>query len=275
MSDELKRIAILGTAPSWKQCPWHDEGLIIAGLNDAHVLGYPRVNVWFDLHPTTHWFLYDKANPPTQDQVPTGTYLRPKGHREWLKHAPIPVFLHEARPDWPTSQTFPKQKVLDFWKPYWPMRLDRKGNVVDGPDYEASSPAWMYMWAVMEGFREIGIYGIHLATEWEYLQQRPNLEFLIGVGAGLGVKHLIPERAPICQGAFQYGYQPKHDSAWEPVQRRIDALKHEYGQIEKRLKQLAWHRRSEKADLLTRKTTVEVELTDAQMQLHHLRMKVA
>lgn len=271
---ELKRCAILGTAPTWKMCPWGDRGLHIFGLNDAHVLGYPRVDAWWDLHPPSHWFFYDKAHPPTADQVPVGTYLRPVGHKDWIKHAGIPVFLHEARADWPTTVTFPKDKVLDFWKPYWPLRMDRKGVISEGKDYEASSPAWMYMWAVMEGYREIGIYGIHLATEWEYLQQRPNLEFLMGVGAGLGVKHIIPARAPICQGTFQYGYEPKTDTAMEPAQRRIAQLKHELRVNSSNAAGLAWYAVGAKADLAARRSQIEVELMDAQMELAHVRTRV-
>jgi hypothetical protein len=276
MADEaLKRIAIVGTAPSWKQVPWADQGLLIAGLNDAYVLGQPRADLWFDLHPPSHWLFYDKAQPPTIDQVPPGTYLRPNGHREWIASRPFPVFLHEARPDWPNSRRFPREAVLAFWKPYWPFRVNRQGLVSDGPDYEASSPAWMYMWAVMEGFREIHIYGIHLATEWEYLRQRPNMEFLMGVGAGLGVKHILPETAPLCRSGFQYGYEVKDDAKLEPLQRRVEAAKFELAQLQQRGAGLRWYDRGRQTDLQARRAIVDLELQDAQMALRQQRIRVA
>ena len=271
----LKRCAIVGTAPSWRQTPWQDPGLHILGLNDAYVLGQPRADVWFDLHPSNRWLFYEQGKPPFIDDVSPGTYLRPKGHREWLSQRTFPVFLLEAKPEWPTSRTFPKPQVLDFWQPFWPYRVDRKATVQPGGDYETSSPAWIYMWAVAEGYREIHIYGIHLSTEWEYLEQRPNLEFLMGVGAGLGVKHILPTAAPICRGTFQYGYEPKATTRLEPMQRRIERLKHEGALIAKRLGQLRWYDRAEKQDVLARKAVVDLELQDAQMVLRQQRMKVA
>ena len=97
----------------------------------------------------------------SQAEVPLGVYLRPEGHLHWLQTRGFPVYLSEARKDYPTSRPFPKQAVLDFWAPYWPLRLSRRGVIQPGPDYEVSTPAWMLMHAVAEGYTEIHIYGIH------------------------------------------------------------------------------------------------------------------
>lgn len=271
----LKRCAIVGTAPSWKQTPFHDPNLHIFGLNDAYSLGQPRADAWFDLHPVHRWFMYDRAHMPTIDQVPPGTYLRPQGHRDWLRTRPFPVFLLEAQADIPTSQRFPREQVLEFWKPYWPYRVQRDGTVTAGGEYTMSSPAWMYLWAVANGYREIHIYGIHLSTEWEYLRQRPNLEFLMGVGAGLGVKHVLPASTPLCRADFEYGYDLKPDVIAEPTQRRIDAARFELQQIAKARARVAWWDRARRADLDARQAVVDVELLDAQLQLKQLQQKVA
>ena len=276
MSDEqpLRRCAILGTANSWRQCPWHDTSLEIFGLNDAHVLGYARVDRWFDLHHFSHFVFYDRQRPPDPRAVPPGTYFRPKGHLEWLKRLTIPLFLHEAHPAYPTSVTFPRDEVLTYWHRFWPWRISRAFQVSEGPDYEMSSPAWMFMWAVMAGYTEIHIYGIHLSTEWEYLKQRPNLEFLIGVAAGLGVRVVLPDVVKLCKGTFQYGYQPKDDVLLEPTQKAIDYLKTESAHLRKQLQSFAWYQRGPKANVASRLQTLELELSDQHMQLSQLRARV-
>jgi len=255
-------------------CPWHDKGLEIFGLNDAWVLGYPRVNAWFDLHPPSAFVFYDRQRPPDPRTIPAGTYLRPQGHLEWLKAQPIPVFLQQARPDWPNSVTFPKDEVLAFWSKFWPWRVDRKGKASMGKDYEVSSPSWMLMWAVQQGYTEIHIYGIHLSTEWEYLQQRPNLEFLIGVAAGLGVHIVLPDTVPICQAKFTYGYQTKADASQEPIQRQIDVLKRHAQKTQAKLQTLPWWARGEKKDLLARLAHLDLELKDAHDDLARERVRV-
>jgi len=270
----LKKCAILGTAASWKQCPWGDKDLEIFGLNDAHVLGYPRVDAWWDLHPLSAFVFYDRNHPPDPRTIPAGTYLRPQGHLEWLKKQKMPVYLQQARPDWPSSRTFPKDEVLAFWSKFWPWRVDRHGKASAGKDYEVSSPSWMLMWAVAQGYTEIHIYGIHLSTEWEYLQQRPNLEFLIGVAAGLGIKIVLPDIVPICQAKFTYGYETKADASLQPVQLQIDSLKRQAQKTHAAIMKLPWWARAEKADLQTRLAHLDIELKDAHDDLARERVRV-
>lgn len=275
MSNELKRCAILGTAPSWRQCPWNDPTLEIFGLNDAWVLGYPRVNAWFDLHPFSAFAYYERGKPLDARTIPAGTYLRPNGHLEWLAQQKIPVYLQHAKPEWAHSITFPRDEVLAFWSRFWPWRVTRKGVVSQGEDYEVSSPAWMFMWAVANGFTEIHIYGIHLATEWEYLQQRPNLEFLIGVAAGLGIKVVLPDQVPICQSRFRYGYEPKADTAVEPWKKAAEWLQYEAKTLKQRRAHTPWYRFRQRADLEARAARVRLELLDTQQMMQRERTRVA
>lgn len=270
MADELKRCAILGTAPTWTQCPWNDPTLTIMGLNDAYVLGYPRADIWWDLHNLKHMTFHERGKPVPAEEAPVGSYLRPHGHLEWLASRPTPVFLQQARPDWPTSVTFPKDAVLAFWAKFWPWRVDRQGVVQPGKDYEVSTPAWMYMWAVMEGYTEIHIYGVHLATEWEYLQQRPNLEFLIGVAAGLGVKTVLPTVVPICQAKFQYAYEPKADLPHQALRRKLDEQNQWQHVLDRDAKAVPWYRPGRKRDLTAQARRLKIERMDLAMQADRL-----
>lgn len=267
----LKRCAILGTAQSWTQCPWADQTLETWTLNDGYVLGMPRISRHYDIHP----FHQMQFRPAEQrvigssqaHEVQIGAYLRPTTHLEWLRTRPFPVFLNQARTDYPTSQTFPIDQILEFFKPHWPWRLTRKGQIVPGGDYEVSTPSWMLMHAIMEGYGEIHIYGIHLATEWEYLQQRPNFEWLLGFAAGRGAKIVLPASAPICKAAYRYAFELKADLPQQRLSQQMAKIKQEGAQLKQELATVPWYRPGRKKDLSTRVQTLDIELLDARHEL--------
>lgn len=261
----LKRCAIIGTAPSWKQCPWQDTSMEVWGLNDGYLLGVPRADRWYDLHPI-HQMNFRPTGQrvvPVEQAPPVGVYLRPEGHLEWLQSRPCPVYVQAARPEWPTSRTFPRDEILAFFRPYWPLRYQKNGAVTPGPDYEVSTPAWMLMHAIVENFSEISVWGIHLATAWEYQIQRPNMEWLLGLAAGLGIKVILPERAPICKSSYRYAYEPKADLPAQAVQRKIEAIKAEGLKLRHQHAKLPWRAFSTKRDLEARLQALDTTLLDA------------
>lgn len=268
----LKRCAIIGTAQSWNQCPWNDKTLEVWCLNDAYLIGVPRADRWFDLHPF-HQMIFREANQrvvPATDVIPLGAYMRPHGHLDWLRTRPFPVYLQEHKPDWPNYRKFPIAALLEFFRPYWPYRRTRQGAIELGKDYETSSPALMVMLALMEGYREIHVYGIHLATQWEYVEQRPNFEWLLGLAAGLGVKIVLPEATPICQAKFRYAYEPKADLPLQEAERMIQRIKAEGATLHQAIAKLPWHAWEKKKDLTTRLKQLDVDLADARGQQSRL-----
>src|SRR6185436_3543195 len=180
--DSLDRIAIVGTAPSWRMTPWHDAGLHIASLNDAYQMdGFERVDEWYDMHPLDKFHLVPEP-PPGQKpiiyahQIPIGSYVRPSKHLDWLATQTIPIWLHPdhatqlpASATWPSARAFPRAALEEEFGRYF-----------------TSTPGWMLAHAISRGAREIHIYGIHLSTESEYMEQRPNFEYLIGRVLGRG-----------------------------------------------------------------------------------------
>lgn len=264
----LKRCAIIGTAQSWRDAPWQDQTLEMWCLNDAYLIGIPRADRWYDLHPF-HQMSFRPRDQRTVSQadVPIGAYLRPEGHLEWLKSRPMPVYLAEARKDFPTSRTFPREALLQWFQPFWPWRLNRKGILEAGPDYEVSTPSWMLMQAMAEGYQEIHVYGIHLATQWEYLQQRPNFEFLIGLATGRGIKMVLPQSAPICKASYRYAFEPKADLPQQQAQFQIDLIKAEGQSLHKQKAKLPWYARAHKQDLDRRLAQLDVQLLDAKQVL--------
>lgn len=220
-----ERIAIVGTAQSWTQTPWTDPGLQVWSLNDAYRLkGFVRADRWYDFHPLNRFYHPEGEGGVYAHQVPAGYYVRPKDHLAWLAGQQIPIYLHPdyqtQHPEaatWHHAHAFPKAAIEATFGRYF-----------------TSSPAWMIAHALMDGVKELHIYGIHLATEHEYLEQRPNFEFLCG--RVLGPKHVtvtvhdglrryetadgllvLPEASPILASDFQYAFEPRPRVALDPL----------------------------------------------------------
>jgi len=238
-----ERVAIVGTAGSWVKTPWHDQGLHIRSLNDAYRMpGFQRADSWYDLHPLNK-FYHPEGNQVYAHQIPPGHYCRPKTHLDWLATQQMPIWLHpeylaqhEPAKDWTHAKPFPKAEIEAYWGKYF-----------------TSSPGWMMGQAIMEGAKELQIYGIHLATEIEYIEQRPNFEMLCGALLGRGKRTMtvadglryyetadgrlvLPEEAPVLSSGFQYAFEPRPGAREEPLkwelhkldikrQRLIEALK--------------------------------------------------
>lgn len=222
-----RRIAIVGTAPSWQQTPWADPGLEIWSLNDAYRMpGFQRADRWYDFHPLDHFWSPPETQPGTvfAHQVPPGYYVRPSEHLAWLGRQTIPIWLHPdyaaqhaPAKDWVHAHAFPKAAI----------------ETVHGR-YFTSSPAWMIAHALTEACHELHIYGIHLSTESEYIEQRPNFEYLCGrvlgpgkmqVHTSQGIRRyetadgvvVLPEASPILASDFQYAFQQRPRAALEPL----------------------------------------------------------
>ena len=225
----IERYAIIGTAPSYIQTPWQDPTLVKASLNDAYALPGVVADEWVDLHPMDHFFYPPdapdgKRGQVFEHQVPFGYYVRPKTHLNWLATQQIPRWLHPdhaaqvpASATWPNVHAFPRDAVQERFGMYF-----------------GSTPAWMLAHAILRGAKEIHIYGIHLATESEYIEQRPNFEFLIGCVLWKGKRRVtvghnlrryettdglvvLPESSPILQAKHQYAFEPSPRRALAPL----------------------------------------------------------
>jgi len=131
----VKRCAILGTAPTWRETPWDDPTLEVWALNDSYLLGFPRADRWYDIHPFDKFYFRDPHQRKVQaDEVPAGTFVRPQGHIEWLAKQTCPVYIASADKRVPRATVFPRAEIEA-----------RFGRWFD------STPAWMLAHALMEG----------------------------------------------------------------------------------------------------------------------------
>lgn len=258
-----KRCAIVGTAQTWKQTPWHDATLDILGLNDGYALGWriglpalPRATHWFDLHPFGQMAFQPKGKTRvSQADVPVGAYLRPEGHLDWLRTRTFPVFVNQKPADWPAHvQTFPRAELEAKYGTYF-----------------CSTPAWMLVWALEQGYTEIHVYGIHLATQWEYVEQRPNFEFWLRHAIDRGCKIILPEKCPLLKSKHVYAYEPKPNIPLQAVELRIAQIKQEGATLQQQLQHARFWQR---ADLQARLDVINLELADAKQAYGRVQQMV-
>ena len=83
-----------------------------------------------------------------------------------------------------------------------------------GQAYWNSSIAYAMALAIHEHASEIAIYGVDMDGSDEYAYQRPNMEYLIGVARGKGIKVFVPPQSALCRfepkGIKFYEYEPTY-----------------------------------------------------------------
>jgi hypothetical protein len=209
-----KTVVILGTSPdSCGLAPWNEPGIDeFWGLNDAHHLPFmhmDKITKWFQLHQ------------PWRYKRPTPRYGA--AHWEWMQRKQdFPIYMQRVDEDVPSSVEFPlyeTAKKFLFSENYNQWLLGR--GLSWQRKYYACSFSYMAALAYLEGFERVEMYGCELAQETEYYMQRPNTEFWIGLGVGLGVQFYVPAITRILQGVFYgYRYPTVQDFRQEVVQRK-------------------------------------------------------
>lgn len=167
------KVAILGFAPSYKLAPFNDDSFEIWGLGDLYTM-IPRYDRWFELH----------TREVIEAHSRTGQFL------DWLKQCTVPLYMVKKFEDIPASIEYPREKIIAKYGCYF-----------------TNSVSWMIVMAIEEGFKEIHIYGVDMATGGEYESQRPSCEYFIGVASGMGIKVYIPDTSDLLKTPILYGYE--------------------------------------------------------------------
>lgn len=258
----MTRCAIVGTAPSWIHTPWADTSLEIWSLNDAYCSrdlaghGIPRADRWFEQHPLDKFYFRPAADRVVYaDKIPPGHYVRPEGHLEWLKTqaASIQVILRDDPPEgWPAgARRYPIEAVEAKFGCYW-----------------ASGPSYMVALALFEGYREIHIYGIHLTTQLEYVEQRPNFEHWLGIARGMGVSITMAEESPLLKHGWRYGYDARPTGVSLPQAAELATVQREKFTLVTKL--VNWPRFKSKHEAMMRLRRLEARELALQQTLRHL-----
>lgn len=169
----LRKIALIGSAPTIAHAPWHDPSWEIWAHATCHHLCL-RADRYFDLHPW-EWI--------TGKHVP--------GYVEFLQQTTVPVYMQRRHKEVPQSYRYPRERVESEFRPYF-----------------TSHAAWMMALALTEGVTHIGLWGIHYEHDVEHKAQRAGCEYWVGVCEGRGVQVVIPTGSPVCrEPKWLYGYE--------------------------------------------------------------------
>lgn len=173
MAKQKTKVAIVGFSDSRKRAPFDEPEWEIWGLNQLYEK-IPRWDRWFELH---------KRQVNLDDEGPD--------HIWKLAAFTCPIYMQKHYEDIPTSVEYPLKQVIAAFG-----------------SYLTSSFSFMAALAIMEGFQEIGIYGVDTADE-EWGSQRPSLEYFLGYARGKGIKITIPAESSLLRAPFLYGYQER------------------------------------------------------------------
>jgi len=123
-------------------------------------------------------------------------------HVGGLRMAKVPVYMLDPQPDIPMCVRYPIEQITKL-----------VGKTNKGHPYLESSIAYMVALAILEKVDRVGIWGVDLHCDSEYAFQRPNMEYLIGLARGAGVKVFIPPQSALLtsQMGVPYGFYSSTD----------------------------------------------------------------
>jgi hypothetical protein len=211
----MKKLAIVGTAETWKETQFNNEEFEIWALNDMFMM-IPYADRWFEMHTRK---VIEECKTRGGDQ----NYL------EWFQKASIPIYMQEKHDDIPNSIKYPLDEMIERF----------------GVRYFNSTVDYEIALALSEGYKEIHVNGVNMAVDKEYGEQRPSCEFWLGVAKGMGVKLVLPESCDLLSSRWLYGYEDEPRNIFESkIQCKISALKAEAMEAEKSFYLITGHKQA-------------------------------
>ena len=177
VAERLKdRVQIVGFAPSWIETPWDDADTERWGLNVLHKVAGDK--------PFTRWYQLHDISTHHKDDVE---------HLEWLRAQKMPIIMwedHIERYEIPSAVPYPKDEILEYFGGYF-----------------TNSISWMIAHAILQGYAQIGVYGVDMATDSEYGSQRPSCEYFLGWAKGAGIDIQLPKTSDLLATPWLYGVE--------------------------------------------------------------------
>lgn len=158
-----RKVAIVGAAPSAGDAPYTDPSWEVWALPWRNRT--PGIARYFEMHERAQWCPDEKGM----------AYL------SFLQSIAVPLYMPEAQSDIHASIRYPRHTVIS----------------VIGRDYFGSSIAYMVALAIASGVDEIGLWGVDMTSVDEYRDQRPNLEWLLGLAEGRRIRVTFPPGCPL------------------------------------------------------------------------------
>lgn len=191
----MRRVAIVGFAPDTRALANAEPPDVeLWGMNIGHEF-LTRWDRWFQIHP----FVWE-GRP---------FYGRNREHLEWLARCGVPVYMTDPHESIKTAVAYPLNRVAESV----------------GRDYLTSTAAYALALAITERVDEIKLYGVNSTTEIEYVEQRPCLEWLLGLAEGRFIKVTLPDAAVLLKGERYPGSRAGNSQA---IQDRLNANRDAY-----------------------------------------------
>ncbi len=211
------KCAIVGWASSSRElAPFNDDTWDIWGCNQlGQTMPGKRWDCHFDIHERWEIDAYDEER------------------KKWQRKRKEPVYMIQKFRDFPTSQEFPWLAILEL--------TCRRALNADGSDvvsakqclnawkrkdipkfvelckkrypqdmYFTSTIAWIFAFAMICGYKEIGIWGVDMSTLEgfsEYQWQKGCCEHWLGFARGKGINTFIPPESLLLKSLFVYGLE--------------------------------------------------------------------
>lgn len=193
------KLAIVGTADSWKLAPFNNPEYEIWGVNNLYILTNKldpptRGDRWFEIHDVS----MDKGKFCRRgDAIFRGKNV--EAYLRELASLDIPIFMQKHWDIVPKSVEYPLKEMLETF----PSR------------YFTNTISYELALGIAMGFSEIGIWGVDMAVGNEYHYQRPSVEYFIGIAEGKGIPIHIPAEADLLKTLFLYGFEERRQGLFE------------------------------------------------------------
>ena len=172
-AEPTRKIALLGSAiSSVSLAPFHEPGWEVWACSPAN-RGIPRADLWFELH-----------NIEVKKREGLTEYL------EWLGKQPFKCFMQAVSPEFPNSVEYPLKAVITKYGPFW----------------WTSQLSFMIALAIEQKPKAIGLYGVDMAANSEYNQQRLACQFFLREALNAGIGLVVPPESDLLEPAPLYGY---------------------------------------------------------------------
>lgn len=190
--EPTRKIAVCGSAASSiGLAPYDDPTWEIWACSPSNK-GAPRVDIWFELH-----------NPTVKEREGLTEWMN------WLKEQPV-VYMQKAYPGYKGVREYPLTPMIQKWGPFW----------------WTSQLSFMLALAIEQKPKAIGLYGVDMAANSEYNQQRLACQYFIQhIVRDSPIELVVPPESDLLQPAPLYGYC-ESSSRWRKYYARIAELQH-------------------------------------------------
>lgn len=168
----MPKYALIGSAPSSvTRAPYDDPSWTIVGCSPGAYPHCRRADVYFEIHSRT-----------LDPSVFSAEYIK------FLSNVETVYLLHPWQ-ELPNGKVFPFDDYLRKYGPYW----------------FSSSLSWMFAYAIEQGATEIGLWGVDMASQEEYIAQRHACQWWIQKAQSLGINVVLPIESDLNRPFPLYG----------------------------------------------------------------------